>query len=60
MTDNIRKTFVSYTSFYWISAVMFFGYCTIAGISRIVPEPFEPIKFFKLVEKYKVGEIKKL
>ncbi|XP_044755148.1 uncharacterized protein LOC123314097 [Coccinella septempunctata] len=54
MTDNIQRSFLSYTSFYWISAVIFLGYCTLAGVTRIVPEPFQVLKFYNLLDKYRI------
>ncbi|XP_045473077.1 luciferin 4-monooxygenase-like [Harmonia axyridis] len=54
ITDNLHRVFISFTSYYWISAVILLGYTTLAGVTRIVPQPFEPNRFFQLIDRYKI------
>ncbi|XP_045473075.1 luciferin 4-monooxygenase-like isoform X2 [Harmonia axyridis] len=54
ITDCLFSVFLSFTSYYWISAVILLGYTTCAGLTRIVSEPFHPIRFFQLIDRYKI------
>ncbi|KAL3269655.1 hypothetical protein HHI36_008718 [Cryptolaemus montrouzieri] len=53
----MRSAFLSYTSFYWISAVILMGVTLLGGISRVVPLPFNPISLHKLIMKYKIHTV---
>ncbi|XP_060519652.1 uncharacterized protein LOC132697911 [Cylas formicarius] len=46
---------LSYSSLYWISAVMNLVACTILGAARVICKSFDPLETWKIIDKYKVS-----
>ncbi|KAL3269432.1 hypothetical protein HHI36_008502 [Cryptolaemus montrouzieri] len=57
LPGNMKKIFLTFNLFYWISSVVCLGVAILAGITRVVALPFEASRVHKLIMKYKIGTI---